>query len=300
MIGLVLALFSGSFWSVSVTYISKGTHRSGEAFSPVPIFAFTGMVLFGIPLFISGGAAELTSVSWLGLGVLAGSGVIHFILGRMLIFTSIRLIGGNRAAPITSCNILFAALIGILFLGEPLTIPLVLALLLITGGIILISTTGSTNTGQPGMPGGSLVKGVLAALGAALLLGITPALIKVGLREVGSPLLATFISYAAAAIVMGISLFHPRNNEKLRRLTRASLIPIIIAASASSIAQILKYTALDYSPISLVTPVSGGAKTLLVFPLSFLINREIESFNPRIIMGAIAIVVGIFLVFWGV
>lgn len=147
------------------------------------------------------------------------------------------------------------------------------------------------------MPEGSLVKGLFAALVAALCWGVSPVLIKVGLREVNSPLAATFVSYAAASVVTGILLIHPSNNEKLRRLNRTSLIPIIIAAITVAIAQIVRYTALDYSPISLVEPLVG-TNGLFIFPLSFLINRRIEAFNLRIIMGALIVVFGVSLIFW--
>ena len=298
MTGLILALFAGFSFALSNAFIRKGVYRSGESFSIIPIFAFIGTVLFGFPVFISGEVGRLAFVSWLGLGALAAAGVLHFIAGRSLAYIGYRLIGANRSVPIQTSSILFAALLGVFLLGESLTVTLVLAVLLIVGGVILISTTGSPVAGKSGISEGSLVKGVLVVLGAALCWGISPTLVKVGLKEVGSPVLATFISYTAAAIVIGISLFHPRNREKLRQLERTSLIPLIIAAVGISIAQLLRYSALNHSPVSLVEPISGSATSLFIFPLSFLINREIETFSLRVIMGAIAIVVGICLIFW--
>jgi len=298
VIGLILALFSGFSFSLSNIFVRKGVHRSGEAFSIIPIFAFLGTLFFGVPLLISGEAEQLASLSWLGVSALGGAGILHFILGRISAYTGIRLIGANRTVPILTCSILIAALLGIFLLGEPLTVSLVLAVLLVVGGMILISTRGNSKTEQSGMPRGFLVKGVLAALGGALCWGISPTLVKVGLKEVGSPLLATFVSYAASSIVIGFSLFSPRNSEKLRRLTRPAVIPIIIAAVAVSVAQILRYWALNYSHVSLVEPLIGSMNSLFIFPLSFLINRQIEAFNLRIIMGAIAVVVGVSLIFW--
>jgi len=298
VIGLILALFSGFSFSLSNIFVRKGMHWSGEAFSIIPIFAFLGTLFFGVPLLISGEAEQLASLSWLGVSALAGAGILHFILGRISAYTGIRLIGANRTVPILTCSILIAALLGIFLLGEPLTISLVLAVLLVVGGIILISTRGNSKTEQSGMPRGFLVKGILAALGGAICWGISPTLVKVGLKEVGSPLLATFVSYAASSIVIGVSLFFPRNSEKLRRLTRPAIIPIIIGAVAVSVAQILRYWALNYSHVSLVEPLIGSMNSLFIFPLSFLINRQIEAFNLRIIMGAIAVVVGVSLIFW--
>lgn len=297
MIGLVQALGSGFSFSLNGIFVRKGMYRSGESFSPLPISLFLGMILFGLSLSISGEAEQLASLSWLGVSSLVGAGVIHFLVGRMLGYISIRLIGANRAMPIQTSYILLAALLGIFFLGESLTISLVLSLLLVVGGITLISTKDSSKAEKSGMPEGSLTRGVFAALGAALCWSVSPVLVKIGLNEVGSPLVATFISYTAASMVVGVLLFHPRNNEKLRRLDRTSLIPFIIAGTAGSMAQILRYSALSYSRVSLIVPLIA-TRSLFVFPLSFLINREIEAFNLRIIMGAIAIVGGVLLIFW--
>ena len=299
MIGLVLALAAGFIYISSVTFIRKGVHSSGESFSPVPIALFVGTVIIGLVVLASDGFEQLASLSWLALGSLVGAGVIHFILGRMLGYIGLRLIGANRTVPISASTVLVAVLLGVFFLGEPMTIALALAILLIMGGIILIGTSGSTRTDKSSMPAGSLVKGVLVSLAAALCWGVTPILIKIGLREIDSPLLGAFVSYAAASIIIGVSLLHPVNNKKLRRLSRASLVPFLIAAIATSVAQILRYSAINYSPVSLVVPIIW-ANSLFVFPLSFLMNRKIEAFNLRIVMGAVAIVAGIFMIFQAV
>jgi drug/metabolite transporter (DMT)-like permease len=297
MIGLVIALFSGFSHCLSSIFVRQGVYRSGESFSPIPISNFAGLVFFTLAIIVSGNAKNLVSISWLGVAYLAGAGVLHFVIGRFLAYTGIRLIGANRSNPIVTSNILVSASLGILFLGEPLTIYLILALVLVFGGIILISRTGNSGTKQPGMPEGSRVRGVLTTLGAALCWGISPALVKVGLQEVNSPILATFISYAAASIVVGILLLHPDNNDKLRHLERPSLIPIVIAAVFNATAHLLRYIALAHSPVSLVAPLINSINGLLVFPLSFLINRKIETFNLRIILGAIAVIGGVLFIF---
>ena len=297
MLGLVIAMFAGSFHCLSSIFVRKGMYRSGESFSPLPISNFAGVLFFGLAILIFGQVKQLTTLSWLGFGSLAAAGVLHFIIGRALGYTGIRLIGANRANPITSSNILVSALLGIVFLGEPVTVYLVLAILLIFGGIILISKTGNSDAGKQDISKGTLTKGLLATLGGALCWGISPALVKIGLQEVNSPLVATFISYAAAFVVVGILLFYPNNYEKLRRLKRNALIPFSMSAVAVSTAHLLRYTAISYSPISLVQALAMSVNGLLIFPLSFLINRKIEVFNTRIIMGAITVIAGALLIF---
>jgi drug/metabolite transporter (DMT)-like permease len=296
----VLALFSGAFFSLSNVLVRKGVSRSGESFSIIPISAFIGTLFFGIPIVISGQIKQLLSISWLGLSALIGAGLLHFILGRMTAYVSIRLIGANRSVPIFISSVLIASLWGVFFLGESVTPPLILAIMLVVGGTVLIGTAGNSAQAKSDMPRASLVKGVLLALSAALFWGSSPMLVKIGLREMDSPLLATFTSYMASLVAIGFVLIFPANTRTLKRLNRFSLIPIVLASIAVAVAQILRYQSLAYSPVTQFEPVMHGAHILLVFPLSFLINRQLEAFNTRILIGAIAIVAGVFLVFWAV
>ena len=299
MIGLVIASFSGLFHSLSSIFIRRGVYRSGESFSPLPISNFAGLVFFGLAIFVSGQTGQLTTLPWQGVSYLAGAGILHFVIGRSLAYTGLRLIGANRTNPVVTTNILVSASVGIFFLGEPMTVYLIPALLLIFGGIIVIGRAGSSDLGEKGMSKGTLARGLLASLGAALCWGTSPVLVKIGLESVGDPILASFISYTAASIVVGTLLLHHKNSEKLRRLERYSLIAIIIAAVFNSAGHLLRYIALTYSPVSLVAPLLNSISILLVFPLSFLMNRKIEGFNPGVIAGAIAVLAGVLLIFLG-
>ena len=96
MIGLLLSLASGLSFSVEQVFVRRGTHRSGESFSPVAISLFLGVVIFGVLILISGEVNELVSISWLGFSSLTGAGTLHFLIGRMSAYTSVRLIGAHR------------------------------------------------------------------------------------------------------------------------------------------------------------------------------------------------------------
>ena len=297
MLGLTLAIFAGLSHCLSSIFVRKGMYRSGESFSPIPISNFAGAVFFGSAILILGQTEQLLSFSWQGFGYLAAAGVLHFIAGRQLAYIGIRLLGANRSNPVVTSNILVAALLGILFLGEPFTMYLTLALALILGGIILIGRTGNTHREKQDINRDSIVRGLLATLGAALCWGVSPVLVKMGLQEVNSPVVATFISYTASSVIAAFLLLNQTNRQKLLRLDRNSLFPIVIAAAFNSAAHLLRYVALVFSPVSLVSPVLNSASGLLIFPLSYFINRSIEDFDLKIITGAIAVIAGVLLIF---
>ncbi|MBI4186170.1 MAG: DMT family transporter [Chloroflexi bacterium] len=297
MVGLLLAVLSGLFFSSAAILTRKGVYHSGESFTAIPISNFAGMALFGLTIVASGNAAQLTLVSWKGLGYLVAAGVVHFIIGRLLFYTSLRLIGANRTNPISSFNILITAMLGIVLLNEPLTGYLIPALILVTAGTVFISRTGGAGMGTQAIPKRSLVTGVLASLGAAICWGISPLLVKLGIQEVASPVIATFISYTAASVIAAAMLIHPANIRKLRHLGRNSLPYITAGGVATAIAQIVRYIALGLSPISLISPANSAATVLFVPPLSFLVNRRLESFTAKIFLGTTSIIIGVLLLF---
>ena len=297
MIGPILALLCGFSFALNNIFLRRGVYHSRESFSPVVISIFLGTLFFGAWLVVSDQILSIFSVSWLGFTSLAGAGILHLLIGRAFAYTGIRLVGANRSVPIQTCFIIIAAVVGVLLFGEPMGISLAVALLLVAGGIALLGTVGRYERDTLGISSGKLAKGIFAALAAAICFGLSPILIKIGLQEVNSPIVATFISSLAAAFVISILLLSQRNREKLRKLDRSSLYPFIISSMAISASQILRYLALDYSPVSIVVPLTG-TNSLFVFPLSFLMNRHIEAFNFRVAAGALAVVTGVFLLFW--
>jgi uncharacterized membrane protein len=75
-----------------------------------------------------------------------------------------------------------------------------------------------------------------------------------------------------------------------------ALVPLIIGGVFTSTGQLFSYTALGYSPASMIAPLMS-TQVLFVFLLSFLINRQIEVFTPKVILGLVATVTGTFLIF---
>lgn len=271
----------------------RAMHKTGEAYSPVPISAFFAVVFFGIILLVQGKMGELASLSWVGASALAGAGVVHFILGRWATFDSTRLIGANRSSPIVMSNTLIATVLGVVFFSESMTVFLVVAIALVIGGVFLISTTGR---GEAGKGRGVLLRGVMLGLAGAVFWGVSPILVRIGLKEVGSPVQGIFVSFVAASVVLGVTMFRPKNAARIMKLDRTSLVLIVIGALLTSLGQLWKYSALDFSPVSIVIPLLASQSLIVLF-LSYFVNRQIEVFHPRVIAGIVAMIAGVLMIF---
>jgi len=282
--------------AASNLFVRKGVQATGESFSVVIISAFMGFLILLPTITFEGNIERLTSLSWVGISALAAAGIINYIVARSFSYTSIRLIGANRASPIFLTEIFFAAAMGVSILGESLTPALLLALPLVLGGMVLITISGNSEKETGGIPHGLFIKGILTALGAGFSWGILPTLIKIGLREIGSPLLANFVAYAVVTVVFCFLLLRRSNREKLLSLNRAPLVLFIITGILTSLTQIIRYYTLSYIPVTVATPLFA-THAFFVLPLSFLFIRRQETFNWKVIIGAIMSVAGVFLIF---
>lgn len=289
-IGLIFALLSALTFAPGNNFIRRGTFQAGEAFTASLLSVFVGMPIFSLAVFLAADWDKLWSLSWQGYALLGTAGITHFVLGRLLIYKCFRLIGANKGSALARTQMVYAVILGIVLFQEPLTFFLVLGVLGIIAGVTLVSLE------KGGEAAKIYSKGIIAGLGGGLLWGTSGVLIKAALDEIGSPYAAALVSNIAASLVMAGFLFGKAQREQLTNLSRQSLIFLVAGGIFSVIAQLFRYLALNYSPLSIVEPLIGTA-VLFTFFLSFFLNRKIEVFTWKVFTGIVVTVVGTFLLF---
>ncbi|WP_163509168.1 DMT family transporter [Fodinicola acaciae] len=113
----------------------------------------TGAALVYTPAAIASWPAQLPSFR--ALAALAGLGVLCTAIALVIFFALIREVGPTRAMVITYFNPAIAVVAGVSLLGEPLTVPIVIAFALILGGSFLATSRtrepvdGAAISGEP-------------------------------------------------------------------------------------------------------------------------------------------------------
>lgn len=294
-IGLVFAIIAAVIFGASDVLVRRGVFRTGESYTAVLMSLFIGVLLFSLMITVTAQWDTVRSISWRALGLLAGAGILHFVAGRSLYYASVRLIGANKASAITKTDILTSVILGIVILSESLTMPLVLGVLCIVPGVVLASMEKQgIGTEETSETYGIQAKGVLNGLATGLCWGVSGILIKPAVREIGVPFIGAFVSYAVAFLVMASLLARKGRREQLFQLNRSSSILIAVAGVFSSTGQLLRFAALSSSPVSLVQPLAGTF-VLYILLFSFLLNRNIEVFSLKVIIGMVLVVAGTFL-----
>jgi drug/metabolite transporter (DMT)-like permease len=297
MIGHFLAILSGLGFAGSSVYIRQAVFRTKESGTSVFISIIFGAVVFSLVLVISGNTGQLTTSSWRAIAALVGAGIIHFTIGRWLTYYGLQLIGANRSSPLRGSSTLVSVILGITLIDEPITWSLALGVCFILMGVVLVSTeTGGNDFSDGTTTRRNIIKGVSASLLGGICYGTTPVLVKIAINEGTSPYTGIFISYSTALL---ITLFHRIIFHKIGEAIvfyRKAIVPMSIGVASISMAQLCRYVALDYIPVSIVSPLNSTA-SLFTIVLSFIINRKIELFTWKIIVGAILVVSGVFLIF---
>jgi len=115
--------------------------------------------------------------------------------------------------------------------------------------------------------------------------------VKVGTVMLNAPILAITISYIAILPPYIAVLASRRFRDYISGVDNESLKYLTLAAITVNIAQLLRYVSLSMGDVSSVVPIMS---TYILFGilLSYVINRSLEDFNVRIIVGATLVVLG--------
>jgi len=289
-IGPILAILTAVVFAVAQIFLKKGVSRTGESFTAVITSIFLGALFFSVAVLFTAEWDKIWSLSWLGLALLAAGGITHFVVGRLLSYSSIRLIGANRGIVLSRTSLLYAVAFAVVFLNEPVTIHLVMGVLCISLGVILVGIEKDERVSRVQN------RGILIGLAGAFFWGISAVLIKPAIGEIGSPLVAVFVSYVAAFPVIAVFLLRKEQRGQLTQLRWDSLIPLVIAGSLMAVTHLIRYTALSYSPVSVVNPLVATV-AIFTFFFSFVLNRNLEVFTWKVFVGVIATVAGAFILF---
>ncbi len=296
--GLFFALFGATSWAINSVLVRRLSSRTGESFTTTATSIYFGVPFFAVVLTITGEWSLLTAVSARAYLILAASGIVQLIGGRWLNYYAFQQIGANVAGPLTATTPLYAVIFAVIFLDEPLTAFLVVGVICIMAGVILI-TGEKHGAGSPQQAPGqdNRLKGVMAALGAALCYGISSVAVKAAITEIGSPYVSVFIYFVAAAFFTSFLFASPQRRQEFSGIrVNTGLILLIFTGIFGTLSQFFIYLAFNYSPASRVIPLYS-TNVLIVFLISFLYNRRLELFTVKIFLGMLVVVLGAFFVF---
>jgi uncharacterized membrane protein len=183
---------------------------------------------------------------------------------------------------------LFSAMMVIIFLGEKLTLPIMVATLMIIAGIILLSW----RKGSMKLTGAAVF--LWYPIAASALAGATQVVRKVGLTAVPHPLVAAAVTATSSFVVSILTLWYVESSQETWKMNRQCVWWFLAAGLTISVAMVCIYYALDLGKVSVVIPIaSTGPFFSLILAATFL--RDVERVTSRIVLSAAMIVGGVVL-----
>lgn len=217
-----------------------------------------------------------------------GAGLVGTVLGRVALFTGIQRVGASRAEPLKGSTPFFAAIVAVLVLGERLTLPHLLGILLVVLGVAVISWTQAR---EPETETHGSLRDLVFPLLAALLFAIEPVFAKIGF-EAGTPFMVGLALKTLAAVVgLYAYLWYVGQVPGVRDFRHGAVWWYVAAGLANTTFLLALYASLSVAPVSFVVPIIQSSP-LFVVVLSYVFLQDLERITPRLAAGVCVVVAG--------
>lgn len=261
--------------------------RSVEPFSgaAISVPAFTLLFLLLSPLILAD-----QPVVWRGVPIFATIGLVFPALLTLLTFASNRALGPVVTSTLGNLAPLFAVALAVLLLHEPLRELQFAGLLLAVAGAVIVTVT------RPRDFGSWRTWALLLPLGGAVLRGVIPPVVKLGLEVWPSPLWACLIGYIMSSLVVLVV-------QRLRKGSFVAAAPwsgrlwFALTGILNGLSALTLFAALRHGPITLVAPLVAVYPLVTVL-LSAILLRQVR-ITARIAAGTALTVAGVALVLIG-
>jgi drug/metabolite transporter (DMT)-like permease len=301
--GELAALATALLWSFTAVFFAEAGKLIGS-FSVNKIRLVFAVLIYAIVLTIKTGHPWPSGLNFEQIIWLAGSGIIGLVFGDGCGFKALVMIGPRLMTIIAASAPIMATVIAWFFLGERLHALDMIGIAVTIGGITWVVSErrfGDLNRLHQDHPdAGTLTRGVLLALGAALGQAAGLVLSKQGMLHAGgnvAPLEASFTRIIAATIVIwsfsalrgsiGPTLASIRNSKAMVYTLAGAFFGPFLGVWSSLVAVALIEAGVA-ATLNATTPV-------LILPVVILVYREKVSW--RAVIGALVTVGGVALLF---
>jgi uncharacterized membrane protein len=255
---------------------------SGAAIS-VP--SFTLLFLLLSPLILQG-----EPVVWSGLPIFIAIGLFFPASLTLLTFASNRALGPVITSTLGNLAPLFAVAMAVILLHEPLHSPQLLGLVVAVAGAAIITVTRPRDLGH------WRSWALLLPLAGALIRGVIPPIVKLGLAVWPSPLWACLVGYVTSSLML-LTVQRIRKGSFVVDAPRAGLFWFALTGISNGLSALTLFAAVRNGPITLVAPLAA-IYPLVTVALSAVMLRHV-AITARIVAGTALTVLGVVLVLIG-
>jgi uncharacterized membrane protein len=273
----LIALIAALFFAVTSILSKKGLETSDPTsaatlcvlFQAI-ILAVAAIVFVPVNLFFNGAVL-----------IFILSGFLSAFAGARLEFLALNKVGASVTSSLTSVSPLFATIAAVVLLSERPTVFTAIGTCSIVIGVVFLCLKMENAKGWK-------TNGIVIALFAALLQGLSAIPRKIALGMVNAPLLGSLVESCAGffffAVYLGLL------GKKLS-FNRTSLGFFSLRSLFNALALSFLFVALSIGSVTTVSPL-GETSPLFVVLLSMIFLRKVEKVTAKTVVGATLIVMG--------
>ena len=280
MYGEFLALVA-SFCTALSSVMATKAMRDTEA--DTANLVLTGSQTLVLTLLLVRGLPELDLMGLFWFGV---AGICASFMGRLLTLRSYKEIGVSTSSAIVGTSPLVVAILAILFLGEPLVVPVIAGALLVVCGIVLINMKGGTFSFKLGS--------IYLPLGGSALFAVSNILRKMGTNLLPDPVLGAQFS-TLAGLVAFVAYLGATNRLGKIEINRGNVSWLVGSGIVNAIAWIALTLSISLGRVSVMTAIVYSYPLFSVI-LAKMFLSDSEELTKYTVAGAVLIVLGVVLV----
>ena len=225
------------------------------------------LIFSWIMVFVVGSQGTISEVSPKTLLFLCASGITTGA-SWICYFHALQIGDVNKVVPIDKSSVVLTILLGVLFLGEPMSVSKGICVILIAAGTyLMIEKKQGTEEGKK-----KSKSAILYALLSAVFASLTALLSKIGIVGIASNL-GTAIRTIIVLIMAWLIVVAGGKQKQIKDVSRKSWTFIILYGSATGLSWLCYYRALQDGPISVVLPIDK-LSILISIAFAYIIFKE--------------------------
>lgn len=289
-VGAGLATIAAVCFAVQFLSIRIGTEDSAVA-DAVLVTLVCNVVLV-VPVVVVRNWGQLASLyTPTSVAAFAAAGLAGVGLARVFLFRSVKLIGASRTSPVVATNVLFATAFAAIVLGERVAPLHLLGIVLVVGGIGLLSWETATVDQPNSSSATSSVTEFAYPLAAAVLIGAEPVLVSIGIAG-GTPVIPGLAVMMISGTLGYTAYWIASQSDRSLRSAGGAIRWYIVAGIATTGAFVSYLLALEMTSVVVVMPILQTNPLLVTLLSAVFLPRRLERVTTRLILAASIIVIG--------
>ncbi len=288
---VALAVLPAILWGLAPIFDKRGMAAGGDPVQASLVVVLVELVIYWTVVSLFYGRAAFSGISLEIIAVFVFAGVVGTAIGRITIFVGVDKVGASLNSAILSTRPLFATMIALAFLGEPLGPLTAIGIVVLVAGLSLLAVSKGGD-----LEGWSPVD-LLWPIAAAVTFAVANVARRYGMVESPITALEAVTINETAGLVALLAYALATGRRDVLSMPRETYGYFAVGGLLTTVAMLSLVAALglEEGRIAIVDPLVATAPFFtLVFAAVFL--RDLERVTKGVIAGAALIVVGAVLI----